>query len=92
MSTQATPDAETTINTPAGWSIDRREDDGSVYFVNENDGAMVLIEPFSAYDSMANYVVRSQYVGYVDVMGRVRATVDYDDAVDAATEHMSKRA
>jgi len=83
---QATTDAQAQINV-AGWTQTADHGD-KLFFDNDEDGATVSVEPYDNYNSNADFVVKSDYIGVNSVMGRVRACITFDEAVDVATEHM----
>ena len=78
-----------TTETVEGWTATKEHAD-SVFFDNDNDGATVSVEPYENYNSNADYVVKSDYIGVNCVMGRVRACLTFEEAMDVATEHMEE--
>ena len=88
---QATTDeAQNEIKAIEGWTL-TADYGNKLFFDNDTDGATVSVEPYDNYNSNADYVVKSDYIGVNCVMGRVRACVTLEEAVDVATEHMKNK-
>ena len=83
----STDKAQNETKSVEGWTL-TADYGNKLFFDNDTDGATVSVEPYDNYNSNADYVVKSDYIGVNCVMGRVRACLTFEEAVETAKEHM----